>query len=85
MLVVYDNKGVIYFAGTGYPQPNGIPFLNVEIPEGQYIESVDVSSEPHKPVFKTYPKPEMELLKERIAELEKGQTALVEGAQSAIK
>lgn len=85
MLVVYDEKGTIYFAGIGYPEPVGIPFLNAEIPEGQYIESVDVSSEPHKPVFKEYPKSEMELLKERIAELEKGQTALVEGAQSAIK
>lgn len=85
MLIIYDNDGKIWYNGSGMGEPVGLPFLNVEIPEGQYIESVDVSSEPHKPVFKTYPKPEIEVLKERVAELEKGQTALVEGAQSAIK
>ena len=85
MVIIYDNDGKIWYNGSGMGEPAGLPFLNVEIPEGQYIESVDVSSEPHKPVFKPFPKSEMEILKERIEELEKGQETLIEGAQSVVK
>lgn len=85
MIVIYDNNGKIWYNGSGMGEPAGLPFLNVEIPEGQYIESVDMSSEPHKPVFKTYPKSDMEILKEKVAELEAQNAALIEGTQSVVK
>lgn len=83
MLVVYDKKGTIYYAGIGYPQPEGIPFLNVEVPEGHYLDSIDVSQEPNKPVFKEYPKSEMDILKEKVDALEKQNAALIEGVGTA--
>lgn len=83
MLIIYDNKGQVYFAGTGYPQPEGIPFLNVEVPEGKYLDGVDVSTEPHQAIFKDYPKSDIEILKEEVAELKAQNMALMEGVQSA--
>lgn len=85
MLIIYDNNGKIWYNGSGMGEPAGLPFLNVEIPEGHYIESVDVSSEPHKPVFKAYPKSDMEILKEKVATLEAQNAALIKGVQSATK
>ena len=64
MLVVYDNTGFIYFSGTGLPEPEGIPFLNVEVPDGMYLKSINTSVTPHEPVFEKYPKSEIEILKE---------------------
>lgn len=64
MLVVYDKKGTIYFSGSGFPEPDGIPFLNIEIPEGHYFDGLDMSQEPPVPVFKECPKSELELMKE---------------------
>lgn len=64
MIIIYDNTGKIWYNGSGNGEPEGLPFLNVSIPSGKYIESIDVSQEPHKPVFKEFPKSELELMKE---------------------
>lgn len=64
MVVIYDNNGKIWYNGSGEGEPSGLPFLKVEIPTGKYIESIDVSQEPPVPVFKDYPKSELELMKE---------------------
>ena len=85
MIIIYDNNGKIWYNGSGMGEPAGLPFLNVEIPEGHYIESVDVSSEPHKPVFRVYPKSDLEILKEKVATLEEQNAALIKGVQSATK
>lgn len=82
MQVIYDNTGYIYLAGEGFPEPQGIPFLNVEIPEGKLLKSIDVSSKPHKPVFEDIPKSEMEILKEKVAQLEANDEALLSGIGS---
>lgn len=82
MQVIYDKTGYIYLAGEGFPEPQGIPFLNVEIPEGKLLKSIDVSSEPHKPVFEDIPKSEMEILKEKVAQLEANDEALLSGIGS---
>lgn len=66
MVVIYDNNGKIWYNGSGIGEPVGLPFINIEIPEGQYIEKVDVTSEPHTPVFKDYPKSEVQLLQEAV-------------------
>ena len=47
MLVVYDKKGTVYFAGTGFPTPDGIPYLEIEIPEGKRFVGVNIESEPN--------------------------------------
>ncbi len=67
MLVVYDNNGTIYFAGTGRPEPSGIPYLYVEVPEGKYFVGIDTSITPHRAIFEDIKKSEMELLKEEVA------------------
>lgn len=64
MIIIYDFSGKIWYNGMGEGEPSGLPFLDVEIPNGQCIDHVDVSQEPHKPVFKEYPKTELELMKE---------------------
>lgn len=79
MLVVYDNNGTIYFAGTGKETPVGIPYLEIEIPDGKYLDKIDTSVTPHEPVFKEYPKSELELLRERVTELEAVQNAMITG------
>ena len=71
MLVVYDNNGTVYFAGTGYPTPVGIPYLEFDVPEGKYFKGIDVSVDPPEPIFEDIPKSEIEKMKEEI-ELLKG-------------
>lgn len=64
MLVIYDNAGTIYFMGTGKNTPIGIPYVNVNVPNGKYLVKIDTSKSPHEPIFEDYPKTEMEILKE---------------------
>lgn len=61
MNVVYNEEGKIFveFAGTG-----NFSILSIEVPENNYIDYVDISNHPHKPVFKEYAKTELELIKE---------------------
>lgn len=54
-LVIYDTTGYILQQMNGnVREPVGVPFLWIEIPEGQYVSSVDVNSEIPVPVFKKY-------------------------------
>ena len=64
MVIIYDNTGKIWYNGSGNGEPVGLPFLNISIPVNQYVESIDVSQEPPVPVFKEFPKSELELMKE---------------------
>ena len=64
MVIIYDKNGKIWYNGSGMGEPEGLPFLNIDIPNGKYLESIDVSQAPHKPVFKEYPKSELELMRE---------------------
>lgn len=84
MLVVYDKKGTVYFAGTGFPEPEGIPFLNVEIPEGKRFAGIDVNVEPNQPIFEDIPKSELEILREEVEELKAQNAAIIEGANSVL-
>lgn len=81
MLVIYDNKGTVYFAGTGYPEPDGLQYMNVDTPEGKYFKGIDVSVTPHQPVFEDVPKSDMEILKEKVEQLEAQNEALLKGIQ----
>ena len=65
MLVIYDSTGKTYFQGTGYPDPIGsISYINIEIPEGKYLDFIDTSKDPHEPIFKEYPPTQLEILEE---------------------
>ncbi len=66
-LFIYDNNGKIWNQMSGvYEVPNGLPYLEVEIPVGKYPVSVDVSGEEHKVVYADFPKSETALLKEQV-------------------
>lgn len=65
-LIIYDQTGRILTQSAGEPapiEPVGVPFLWAEIPENKYVESVDVTQEPHAVVFGDYPITEVEQLR----------------------
>lgn len=84
MLVVYDKNGTVYFAGTGFPTPEGIPYLEVEIPEGKRFVGINVDIEPNEPIFEDIPKSEFEILKEEVEELKAQSAAIIEGVNSVL-
>lgn len=54
-LLIYDNSGVIWVSITGdYLPPDGLPYIETEIPAGYYVESVNVESK--QPVLREVPK-----------------------------
>lgn len=67
-LIIYDDEGYIIQHITGsYRVPVGVPYLETEIPENKMLKfgiGVDVSVEPHEPIFEDIPKSEVELLKD---------------------
>lgn len=66
-LVIYDDKGTIYYQTTGNVQePTGIPFLWLEIPTGKLLKSINTEVTPHEPVFEDLPKSEIDTVKEQL-------------------
>ena len=44
-LLIYDNAGTIYYQQTGYyALPDGLPYIEAEIPAGYYAVSVDTGT-----------------------------------------
>lgn len=74
-LIIYDSAGYIISNITGsYRVPKGVPFLEVEIPEGKQIKytggiGVDVSVTPHQVIFEDIPPSEIDQLKQTVADL----------------
>lgn len=76
-LIIYDNEGYILSTRQGQPAPRepiGVPFLNVEVPEGKRIKitdgiGVDVSKTPHELMLEDIPSSEIEQLKQTVADL----------------
>lgn len=56
-LIIYDETGYILFQGSGsVREPVGIPFIWVEVPQGKYAESVELTDKENPvPVFKDFP------------------------------
>lgn len=71
ILILYDNAGYIYltYSNTYRVPQGGINYLEVEIPEGKRIVSIDTTKTPNMPVFEDIPKTEIELLKEKVNDL----------------
>ena len=67
-LIIYDETGYVISQMSGaVREPQGIPFLWVEIPEGKRIKltngiGVDVSVTPNVAILEDIPPTEMELL-----------------------
>jgi hypothetical protein len=69
-LIIYDDSGKIWVQMSGnYTIPVGLNYIEVEIPEGKYPVSVDVSGEEPSIVYGEYPKSETALLKEQVDSL----------------
>ena len=80
-LVIYDLEGtVIKTIYGGYKVPVGIPFLEVDVPEGKMIKSVNVEGEEHFAVFEKLPSPTINQLIEKIS----NQEAMTEELEAAI-
>ena len=70
-LIIYDNEGYIISTRQGQPSPRvpvGVPYLEVEIPQGKQIlitdgVGVDVSVEPHQLILEDIPPTEIENIK----------------------
>ncbi|OOM78622.1 hypothetical protein CLPUN_18490 [Clostridium puniceum] len=62
-LILYDNTGYIYLqirdSENRLPQ-GGIQFLEIEIPEGKTLKSIDVTVTPNVPVYEDIPLTEIE-------------------------
>ena len=70
-LIIYDTDGYVISHVTGfYRKPQGVPFLETEIPEGKRIATtneigVDVSVTPHQVILEDIPPTEIEELKKK--------------------
>ena len=80
-LAIYDNTGCIFLQITGsYVIPQGgVQYLEIEIPEGKIIKSIDTSVTPHEPVFEDAPKSEIDVLKEQQVLMQKALDDLLLG------
>ncbi len=68
-LIIYDNEGHVVQQITGsYRVPVGIPYLEIEIPEGKHVVAVNVETK--EPIFEDIPKSDIEILRNKIAEQE---------------
>lgn len=67
MQVIYDSKGTIFMQGSGFSKPEGdLTYMEVSVPDNQYLVKIDTSKDPVEPVFADYPKSEMQLMKEQL-------------------
>lgn len=89
-LIIHDETGYILDSRSGYPlprEPQGVPFLWVEIPQGKQIKKtdgvgVDVSVEPHQVILEDIPPTEIEVLKGENLELKLALAEIAETQQA---
>lgn len=83
-LIIYDEQGYIISNITGsHRVPTGVPYLEVEIPQGKQIKytngiGVDVSVTPHQVILEDVPPSEMELLKTENQQIKQSMAELAE-------
>jgi len=78
-LIIYDQTGYIISQLSGsVREPVGIPFMWVEVPEGKYVKSIDVSGETHVPIFENLPKSEIDKLRDADLEIKLALAELAE-------
>ena len=64
--IIYDKRGLIIsqIQGSDLYTPVGIPYLDIEIPEGKYVTGIDVLVTPDIAILEDLPKTEIQNLKE---------------------
>lgn len=73
-LIIYDSQGYVLSNSTGsYRVPQGVPFLEVEVPQGKQIKytngiGVDVSVTPHQVILEDIPPSDIEKLRQENAQ-----------------
>ena len=86
-LIIYDNEGYIISTRQGQPSPRkpvGVPYLEVEIPQGKQIKitdgiGVDVTKTPHEVILEDIPPTETELLKEEVQTMQEALNFIIMG------
>ncbi len=70
-LAIYDNTGTIYLQmNDTYIAPESIEFLEVEIPDGKILKSIDTSVTPNVAVFEDTPLSDIDSLKQQLEDLQ---------------
>ena len=82
-LIIYDGNGnVIQQIEGHYKIPVSVPYLEVEVPEGKII--VSVNTETKEPIYEDIPKSDIEILRDEISILEAENATLREGLQAVL-
>lgn len=87
-LVIHDNSGyIIQIIENSYRIPNGVPCLEIEIPEGKQIKfvdgiGVDISKTPHEVILEDIPPTEIDVLKDDTSTIAEITATVVEDSVS---
>lgn len=67
-LIIHDESGYILQQATAttYRLPVGVPYLEIEVPPGKQVVSVDVSVTPHQAILEDVPPSEIDELKSKL-------------------
>lgn len=78
-IICYDTNGYIYFNQAGdVRKPEGIQnMLEVEVPDGQFAERIDLTGDEPKVILKEFPKSDIQTLKEENEELKETLKTLI--------
>lgn len=70
-LVIYDSTGYLLSQMSGdVREPEGIPFMWVEIPQGKRLVGIDTEKNPHVPVFEDIAPTGLEVLQNQVQDLQ---------------
>jgi len=70
-LVIYDTTGRIIFQAKGNVQePEGIPFMWLDIPEGKLLKGINTAVEPHEPIYEDMPKSQIDTINEQLTTIQ---------------
>lgn len=83
MLAIYDDTGKVYLSAEGFQEPSGnLNYLSFEVPEGKRFAGLQKTEEgTFTPTFTDIPKSDIELLQERIKQLEDQNKAFIAGIE----
>ncbi|MGX4600236.1 hypothetical protein [Faecalimicrobium sp. JNUCC 81] len=84
-LIVYDHDGEVILNISGnYRIPNGLPYLEIKVPDGKYVVSVNVETK--EPIYEDIPKSQTEILEDKISILnEQNSKLLLDKAKNEIQ
>jgi len=68
-MLMFDDTGYIYLQISGsYRTPQGgLQYLEVEIPEGKMVKSIDTATIPNAPIYDSAPLTNMDMVSNQLA------------------